>query len=109
MATTQERIDQLKRRTRRPSGPGEIAAGLIEELGITKTEFAARLGVSRVQISQILNGHSTLSPDMAHRFGRIFGNGAPFWLRVQHSRDMWDLIHQDTHKHQDIAPLPKAA
>lgn len=109
MATAQERINQLKRRKVRPSGPGEIAAGLIEEMELTKTEFAARLGVSRVQISQLLNGHSALSPDMAHRFGRFFGNGASFWLRLQHTLDMWDLLHKDTAKYQEITPMQKAA
>ena len=109
MATTQERLEQLKRRKVAPTGPGEMASGIIEEMELTVTDFAARIGVSRVQISRLLNGHAALSPDMANRFGRFFGNGPAFWLRLQHTRELWNLLHMDAKKYQDIEPLQKAA
>ncbi len=109
MATAQQKIESLKRRKVPPLGAGGIASGIVEEMGLTVTEFAARIGVSRVQVSRIFNGHCGLTPDMANRFGRFFGNGAAFWMRCQHTRDLWFLIHMDTDKYQDIEPAQKAA
>ena len=105
MATEQERIAQLKRMTRRPSTPGEVAASIIEENDVTQTEMARRLGVSRVTINELLLSKRKLSPDMAHRLGRFFGNGPEIWLRMQAIVEMWDALHMDTEDYRKIEPL----
>lgn len=105
MVTAQERIEQLKRRTRRPSTPGAVVQGLIEENGLTQTELAARLGVSRATVNELLRGKRALTPDMAHRLGRFFGNGPGLWLRMQATVDLWDALRMDTMTYQTIEPL----
>ena len=88
------------------STPGDVAQGLLEENGLTQTELAARLGVSRATVYELLRGKRALTPDMAHRLGRFFGNGPGVWLRMQATVDLWDALHMDTVTYEDIEPLP---
>lgn len=60
------------------------------------------------ELNRFLNGHVGLTADMANRLGLLMGNGAAFWLRVQHEREMWDLLHQDATQYA-IEPLERAA
>jgi len=50
---------------------------------------SVRLGVTRKALSELLNGHSGLSPDMAIRLEQVFGTTADAWLRMQMQRDLW--------------------
>ena len=109
MATDKERIEQLQGRTRRPMTPGEMVAALLEELELSQTELATRLGVSRATVNELINGKRALSPDMAHRLGRYFGNGPSLWLRAQATVDLWDTLHMDTSIYEDIQPHRVAA
>ena len=109
MATFNQKVEGLKRRKVRPMGPGQLAAGLVEELEMSQTQAAQRLGITRVHLNRFFNDKVSLTPDMANRLGRFFGNGAAFWLRVQHTRDLWDLLNCDTRLYEAIEPLPKAA
>ena len=77
------REEQLMRRTARPLTPGQVAAEMTEELGLTQTELARRLGVSRVTVNELFNNRRSLTPDMAQRLGRFFGDGAAIWMRMQ--------------------------
>ncbi len=52
------------------------------------TETARRLGVSRKQLSDVLNGHAGISPEMAIRLDKAFGGGADTWLRLQAAYDL---------------------
>ena len=52
------------------------------------TEAARRLGVSRKQLSDVLNGHSGISPEMAIRLDKAFGGGADTWFRLQAAYDL---------------------
>ncbi len=105
MTTETERLEQLRRRTRRPTTAGEMVAGLLEELDLTQTELAQRLQVSRATINHLVNGHRPLTPDMARRLGRFFGDGAAVWMRMQQQVDLWDLIHDDTKNLTEIEPF----
>jgi len=60
----------------------------LEPLGLSVTEVARKLGVSRKQLSDILNGHSGISPEMAIRLDKAFGGGAETWLRLQMAYDL---------------------
>jgi len=95
--------------TRRPSTPGEVVAGLLEESGLTRIEFAQRLGVSRAAVAELVQGRRPLTPDMAHRLGRFFGNGPNIWLRIQANVDLWDALHMDTATYESIEPFKVAA
>ena len=105
MATNEERIRNVMKRKRRPVGPGEMAAGLLEELEISRAEFTRRLAISRPQSTQLLSGKTSLSPDMALRLGRFFGNGPQLWLNLQRNRDLWDLLHLDNAIYDQIVPV----
>jgi addiction module HigA family antidote len=60
----------------------------LEPLGLSVTEAAKRLGVSRKQLSDVLNGHSGISPEMAIRLDKAFGGGAETWYRLQAAYDL---------------------
>lgn len=67
-----------------PPHPGlSVRYDCLEPLGLTVTEGAKRLGVSRKQLSDIVNGRSGISPEMAIRLDKAFGGGAGTWLRLQ--------------------------
>jgi addiction module HigA family antidote len=77
---------------RRPTHPGEILReDVLPALRMTQTEFAHRLGVSRLTVSEILHEKRPVSVDMAIRIGKLLGNGAALWLRLQLTLDVWEL------------------
>jgi addiction module HigA family antidote len=72
-----------------PPHPGlSIRRDCLEPFGLTVTEAARRLGVSRKQLSGIVNGHAGLSPEMAIRLDKAFGGGAGTWFRLQAAYDL---------------------
>ena len=109
MDNYKNREDQLLRRTVRPMTPGQVAAGLLEEAGISQTELAQRVGVSRATVNELFNDRRALTPDMAHRLGRFFGNGPAVWLRLQADVELWDALHMDSAPYNSIEPIKIAA
>ena len=72
-----------------PPHPGEILRELcLDPLGLTVTEAAGALGVSRKTLSSILNGHSGISPEMALRLSIAFNTTAESWLLQQLQYDL---------------------
>ena len=73
-----------------PPHPGEVLRdGVFAETGITITEFAARLGVTRVALSRVLNGKAAISAGMAVRLAKALGGSAASWLHMQANFDLW--------------------
>ena len=73
-----------------PPHPGEIIKDLcLEPLGITVTDAAKALGVSRKALSELLNGHSRISPEMAVRLSIALDTSAESWLIQQAQYDLW--------------------
>jgi addiction module HigA family antidote len=73
-----------------PPHPGEIVREeCLKPLGLTVTAAAEALGVTRKALSDLLNGHTGVSPDMAIRLEQVFGSTADTWLRMQMQRDLW--------------------
>ena len=69
--------------------PGElIREDLLPALGVSKTELARSLGISRQTLYDILNERQPVSAAMAIRFGKLFGNGARFWVNMQRAFDL---------------------
>ena len=82
----------LRDSSRRPTHPGELLReDVLPALRMTQTEFARRLGVSRLTVSELLHEKRAMSPDMALRVGKLLGNGPDVWLRIQQAVDLWDL------------------
>ena len=65
----------------------------LEPLGLSVTETAKKLGVSRKQLSDVVSGHSGISPQMAIRFDKAFG-GANTWYRLQAAYDLAQTMKQ---------------
>ena len=78
-----------------PPHPGEIIRELcIEPLGLSVTDTAKGLGVSRKTLSAILNGRAGISPEMAIRLSTAFGTSAESWLNQQSQYDLWQAEQQ---------------
>jgi addiction module HigA family antidote len=72
-----------------PPHPGlSVRHDCIEALGLTVTNAAEVLGISRKQLSDIVNGRAGISPEMAIRLDKAFGGGAETWLRLQAAYDL---------------------
>jgi antitoxin HigA-1 len=67
-----------------PPHPGRhIRLEYLEPLGLSVTEAARILGVTRANLSNLVNGKSGISPEMALRLAKAFGGSAEIWLRLQ--------------------------
>jgi addiction module HigA family antidote len=72
-----------------PPHPGEVIRELcLDPAGLTVTAAAAVLGVSRKALSELLNGHSGISPEMAVRLSKAFGGSIESWLTQQMQYDL---------------------
>jgi addiction module HigA family antidote len=71
-----------------PVHPGAIVKSSLEELGLSVTDAATALGVTRPTISKIVNGRAAISPEMAIRLSKAFGSTPEFWLRLQLNYDL---------------------
>ncbi|MGH7482950.1 MAG: HigA family addiction module antitoxin [Longimicrobiales bacterium] len=78
---------------RAPSHPGAVVSLELKELGLSITEAARRLRVSRRSLSELVNERRGVSPEMALRLGRFFGNGTELWLNLQMRHDHWKVEH----------------
>ncbi|MEW6236131.1 MAG: HigA family addiction module antitoxin [Candidatus Omnitrophota bacterium] len=73
-----------------PPHPGEIIKNLcLEPLGLSVTETAKALGVSRKTLSSLLNRRTGISPEMAIRLSMAFDVTAESWLNQQAQYDLW--------------------
>ena len=75
---------------RAPTHPGEILKhDVLPELGLSISECARRLGVSRQTLHRIMAGTHSVTPEMAVRLGKFCGNGPGLWLGMQQAHDLW--------------------
>lgn len=73
-----------------PPHPGEIIREeYMKPLGLTVTEMARHLGISRKTVSLIINEHVAVTPETALRLGKALGTSAKLWLGTQQSYDLW--------------------
>jgi addiction module HigA family antidote len=95
-----------RKRTRPPAHPGRILKNLyLVPLGVSNTELARVLGVSRKAVSRIVNEHKSVTPEMALRLSGAFPNTAPeFWLNLQKNYDLWHAAH-DSLDWQNVRPI----
>ncbi|MCY4214111.1 MAG: HigA family addiction module antitoxin [Gammaproteobacteria bacterium] len=89
-----------------PPHPGlSVRHDCLEPLRLSVTEAAKCLGVSRKQLSDIVNCHAGISPEMAIRLDKAFGGGAGPWLRVQAAYDLAQAMqHVDEIKVERLSP-----
>ena len=85
-----------------PVHPGEILReDVLPALALSKTAVADALGISRQTLYDILNERQPVTAEMAVRFGKLFGNGAGFWVNLQRVYDL-DLAKRTV----DVSGIP---
>lgn len=87
-----------------PLHPGEIVKdALIDATGLSVTDAAEQLGVSRTALSRLVNGHSGISPDMALRLAKSLKTSIDMWINLQAQYDTWRIAKQ--YDYVDVKPL----
>jgi addiction module HigA family antidote len=92
-----------------PAHPGEmLREDFLPDYGLTVSTFAKALGVSRQTVNELLRERRAVSPEMALRLSRLFGNSPEFWLNAQRAVDLWEAARNAKHKIERISPLDAA-
>ena len=103
------RIPNTGQRKIRPVHPGEmLREDFLADYGLTISGLARASGVSRQTINELLRGRRAVSPEMALRLSRLFGNSAEFWLNAQRAVDLWDAAQAIRSDVDRIKPLSAA-
>ena len=83
-------------RNRKPTHPGEVLLeDVIKPLGITITDAAKDLGISRKTLSELVNGKCALSPELAVRIGKATNTSPESWLAMQTKLDLWNALQNE--------------
>lgn len=87
----------VREKKRIPVHPGRVLRShYLEPLGITLTELAEGLRVSRKTVSKIVNEHGSITPDMAMRLSVAFDTTPDLWLNLQKNYDLWHATYDST-------------
>lgn len=90
---------------RKPTHPGEVLReDVLPALNMTQTEFAKRLSVSRLSVSELLLEKRAMTADMALRVAKLTRTTPESWLRMQEALDLWEL-ERDAKRYRDIEPI----
>jgi addiction module HigA family antidote len=91
---------------RRPTHPGEmLREDFLPEFTLTVAGLAEAVGVSRQSVNELLRGRRAVSPEMALRLSRLYGNSPEFWLNAQRAVDLWDAAQAIKDEVARIKPL----
>lgn len=92
---------------RKPTHPGEVLReDVIGPLGLSVTDAASRLGVTRKTLSALLNARAGVSPEMALRIARATDTTPESWLQMQNRYDLWEAEARGKPK---VEPFPAPA
>jgi len=92
-----------------PTHPGEmIREDFIPDYNLSTASLAKALGVSRQTINELLRERRSITPTMALRLSRLFGNSPEFWLNAQQTRDLWESEKRFKKELNKIHPLNAA-
>ena len=99
-------IPNTRARQVRPVHPGEmLREDFMPDFGLTVTLLAKALCVSRQSVNELVRERRAVSPEMALRLSRLFGNSAEFWLNVQRTIDLWDTEQAAGPEIKRVEPL----
>ncbi len=102
-------IPNTRERKVRPTHPGEmLREDFLPDYGLSVSSFAKAIGVSRQTINELLRERRAVSPEMALRLARLFGNTPEFWLNAQRAVDLWKASKAAKKKIERIDPLNAA-
>ena len=89
-----------------PPHPGELVKStLVEGAGISVTDAADLLGISRGSLSKLINCHSGISPEMAIRLSIALNTSSEMWLNAQKSYDLWAAEKNRRHLKKEVTTL----
>lgn len=87
-----------------PPHPGRILKDtVLREGGMSVTEFADKLGMTRTAISRVVNGKAGISPELAVRLAAFLNVTAKSWLTMQIEYDLWQIRNKRRPKIQRLA------
>jgi antitoxin HigA-1 len=96
--------DTRRHRDVEPAHPGEILAEIaIPATAKSKVEIAKLLGISRQSLYDILGKRQSVTPKVAVRLGKLFGDGPGVWLRMQQAHDLW---HAERALAEEVKAIP---
>jgi addiction module HigA family antidote len=99
-------IENTGKRKIRPTHPGEmLREDFMTDYRLSVSQLARALGVSRQSINDLVRERRAVSPQMALRLSRLFGNSAEFWLNAQRGVDLWDAEQAVGPEIQRVEPL----
>jgi antitoxin HigA-1 len=99
-------IPNTRARRVRPIHPGEmLREDFMPDYKLTVSRLAQALSVSRQSVNELVRERRSVSPEMALRLSRLFGNSAEFWLNAQRAVDLWDTEQAAGSDIQRVEPL----
>ena len=82
---------------RKPTHPGVILKNhYLQPLGVSVTEVAEKLGISRKTLSSIINGRASVTSDIALRLAKAFNTSPELWLNLQQKYNLWEAAREST-------------
>ncbi|TVQ98059.1 MAG: addiction module antidote protein, HigA family [Spirochaetaceae bacterium] len=99
-------IPNTRARQVRPIHPGEmLREDFMPDFGLSVSRLAMALRVSRQSVNELVRERRAVSPEMALRLSRLFGNSPAFWLNAQRAIDLWDTEQANGSEIQRVEPL----
>ncbi len=96
-------------RTIKPTHPGEmLREDFMVDYRLTVASLAEALGTSRQTVNEILRERRSITPAVALKLSRLFGNTPEFWLNAQRTVDLWHARKRQQKKLKRIQPLTAA-
>ena len=92
----------IKKNFRIKVHPGELLQNILDESGLTQTRLAKHLKMPQSKISEICCGRRGISPQMAMKLGKAFGQSPEFWLNLQRN---WELASLDDAEFAEIRKI----
>ena len=90
---------------RRPTHPGEmLREEFMPDYGLSVSKLAELIGVSRQTINELINERRSMSPDMACRLAKLFGDDPESWLNLQMNVDLWEAYNN---KKEDLEQIQR--
>lgn len=86
-----------------PPHPGRIIKDGLEAIPMTITDFAAHIGVSRVQLSRVVNCRAGITAELSIKLAEAFGQPTrDIWFQMQNNHDFWQAAQV---KRESIPPI----
>ena len=101
-------MKSLRDPKRKPTHPGAVLReDVLPALGLTQSQLATHMGVSRLTVSELVHEKRGLSAEIAVRLAMVLRTTPETWMRMQQAVDLWEA-QQDAGKFEKVQPLPKA-